>query len=386
MGPTSRVDRRKFLGAAVAAAGAAACAPTATGPAPAPASSRPAAGQKAAWEVEWDHLVAAAKQEGKLSVFTLVGAGYRKAAEAFQNAFGIAVDHGSEGTASVWVPKMEKEREAGIYSYDVVVVPPNSALIRLKPKGTWDPIRPVIFRPDVLDDKMWREGFEKQFMDIDKQLAFGYSFDVAHMAAIDSTEVRPDEIKGLRDLVDPKWKGRIMISDVRHGSIWIPMQWIRSRVPGADDLIKRLLIDQQPTFIREDRAKAEAVVRKKSAVGLGILSAPLQEFRDAGVAGHVQFLDRPEMDYATTYTVLLYNKAPHPNAAKLFINWFLSKEGQTAWCKEIPQNSARTDVQPFNPEGVATPGSQYYFANHESDYVKQSETLKFLTGLLGLSS
>jgi ABC-type Fe3+ transport system substrate-binding protein len=177
-----------------------------------------------------------------------------------------------------------------------------------------------------------------------------------------------------------------MISDVRHGSIWVPMQWIRTKVAGADDLIKKLLFDQQPLFIRDDRAKAEQIVRKRSAIGLGILPAPLAEFRDAGVAGHVQFLNRAELDYATTYTVLLYNRAPHPNAAKLFINWFLSKEGQTAWCKEIPTNSARTDVPPYFPEGVGERGVQYYFANHESEYERQSATLKWLTDMLGLSS
>lgn len=382
MAITEKVNRRAFLGAAGAAA-AAACAPTVE----APQAGQPSGtGPKAEWEVEWDRLVAAAKQEGKLSVFTLAGAGYRKAADGFEKAFGIAVDHGSESTASIWVPKMEREREAGIYSYDVVVVPPNSALIRLKPKGVWDPIRPVLFRPDVLDDKSWRDGFEKQFMDLDRQLAFGYSYDVAHMVAIDTTVVRPDEIKGLQDLLNPKWRGRMMISDVRHGSIWIPMQWVRSRVPGADDLIKRLLVDQEPTFLRDDRAKAEAVVRQKFPIGLGILAAPLQEFRDAGVAGHVKYLDIPELDYATSYTVLLYNKAPHPNAAKLFINWFLSKEGQATWCKEIPQNSARTDVEPFNPDGLGTPGKQYYLANHETEYEKQTETLKFISGVVGITN
>ena len=383
MAISDKVGRRAFIGAAGGAA-AAACAPTAS----APSQGQPSGtGPKAEWEVEWDRLVAAAKQEGKLSLFTLAGAGYRKAADGFEKAFGISVEHGAESSASIWVPKMEKEREAGIYSYDVVVVPPNSALIRLKPKGAWDPIRPVIFRPDVLDDKSWREGFEKQFMDIEKQLAFGYSFDVNHWVAVDTTEVRPDEIRGMRDLVDPKWRGRLMMTDVRNGSIWIPMQWIRSRVSGADDLIKRLLIDQQPTFHRDTRAGAEAVVRKKLPVGLGILSATLTEFRDAGVAGHVKYLDIPEMDYATTYTVLLYNKAPHPNAAKLFINWFLSKEGQTIWCKEIPQNSARTDVvEQFNPDGAATPGKQYYLANHESEYEKQTETLQFISGVVGLTN
>ncbi len=379
---TSMVDRRAFLGAAGAVT-AAACAPGAAGPTP---DQAPQGGQGAPWEAEWQRLVAAAKQEGTLSLFTLAGAGYRRAADGFEKAFGITVEHGAESSASIWVPKMEKEREAGIYSYDVVVVPPNSALIRLKPKGTWDPIRPVIFRPDVLEDKAWREGFEKQFMDIDKQLAFGYSYDVNHWIVVDSTEVRPDELRGLQDLVQPKWKGRLMMTDVRNGSIWIPMQWMRSRVPGADDLIRRLLVDQQLTFYRDTRAGAESVVRKRFPIGLGILPATLTEFRDAGVAGHVKYLDTPETDYATTYVVLLYNRAPHPNAAKLFINWFLSKEGQTVWCKEIPQNSARTDVEPFNAEGVAAPGKQYYLANHESEYDKQTETLTFISGLVGITN
>ena len=341
---------------------------------------------KAAWEKECDELVAAAKKQGKVSVFTVAGAGYRKAVDGFEKAFGIRVEHGSEGTASIWVPKMEREREAGIYSYDAVVVPPNSALIRLKPKAVWDPIRPVLFRPDVLDDKAWRGGLEAQFMDLDKQLAFGYTYDAMHLVAIDTTEVHPDEIKGLRDLLHPKWKGRLMITDVRNGGIWIPMQWVRSRVPGADELIRKLLVDQEPTFLRDDRARAEALVRKKFPIGLGITPAGMKEFRDAGVAGHVKFLDIPELDFILTYTVLLYNKAPRPNAAKLFINWFLTKEGQATFCREIPQNSSRTDVEPFNPDGVATPGKQYYFANHESEYEKQTETLKFISGLVGLTN
>ncbi len=29
--------------------------------------------------------------------------------------------------------------------------------------------------------------------------------------------------------------------------------------------------------------------------------------------------------------IVLINRAPHPNAAKLFINWYLSREGQMTW-------------------------------------------------------
>ena len=32
-------------------------------------------------------------------------------------------------------------------------------------------------------------------------------------------------------------------------------------------------------------------------------------------------------------TVALVNRAPHPNAAKVFLNWFLSREGQSDFQK-----------------------------------------------------
>ncbi|MEK7215171.1 MAG: hypothetical protein AAB289_06220, partial [Chloroflexota bacterium] len=73
-------------------------------------------------------MIEAAKKEGKIGIFTLSGAGYRSAVAEFEQVFGITVEHQAENSASVWVPKMQKEREAGIYSYDVLVVPPNSAL------------------------------------------------------------------------------------------------------------------------------------------------------------------------------------------------------------------------------------------------------------------
>lgn len=384
MEATSKVDRRTFLAAAgtAGAAAAAACAPAAA----TPTGGSGATGQKAEWELEWDRLVAAARQEGKLSVFTLAGAGYRKALDAFQDAFSIEVDHQTESSASIWVPKMEREREAGIYTFDNVVVPPNSALIRLKPQGAWDPVRPQIFRPDVLDDKAWRQGFEGQFMDTDKQLAFSYMADVNHYVAIDTRQVSPDEIKTVRDLVNPKWKGRIIITDVRVGSTFLSMQAIRNSFPDGDELVRKLLVELQPAFLRDVRQRAEAMVRAKAPIVLGVTYAGLQEFRDQGVAGHVKYLDIPEMDFAVSHTVLLYNKAPHPNAAKLFTNWLLTKEGQEAWCKPIPMNSARTDVEPFSPDAIATPGKKYYFSSREEEYAKQVETQKFISGLVGISN
>ncbi len=50
--------------------------------------------------------------------------------------------------------------------------------------------------------------------------------------------------------------------------------------------------------------------------------------------------------------VNLLRDAPHPNAAKLFLNWLLSKEGQTIYSQAVGAPSARLDV---SAEGLVYP-------------------------------
>src|ERR1051325_2251294 len=139
--------RRGFL-LANAVGLAAACAPAVT----APSSQSTGSPSKAEWEQQWDDVVAKARGEGQLSITTLVGAGFRKALDTFEESFpGVNVDQQTFGTASLMIPKIQQERAASIYSFDVSVFTITSMLSTLKPTGALDPLRPVIFRPDVLD-------------------------------------------------------------------------------------------------------------------------------------------------------------------------------------------------------------------------------------------
>jgi ABC-type Fe3+ transport system substrate-binding protein len=38
------------------------------------------------------------------------------------------------------------------------------------------------------------------------------------------------------------------------------------------------------------------------------------------------------------------NKAPHPAATKVFLNWLLSKDGQLKWQEKSDNNSLRLDI------------------------------------------
>lgn len=322
----------------------------------------------------------AAKKEGKLVLLTVGGSGYRKAADAFGQAFGIEVELTGGESASVWVPKVQKERTAGLYAVDVAVVPPNSAITILGPEGAWDSVRSAISRPDVLDSKAWADGFEDRWMDKEKKIAFGWEYKVVHSLIADTTVVKADAIKTAKDLLDPQWKGKIIMADVRIGGTYLPLHNLRKLY--GDAFVKQLVIDQQPVFSRDLRAIAEGVVRKRYPLGFYVEPSILQEFVAAGLTQHLKYLDVPDLDYATSYCVLLFNRAPHSNAAKLFINWFLTKEGQTTFGQNIPTNSARKDVEKFSQTALATPGVTYFIPNREEMYAPISDTLKHLTTLV----
>ena len=65
--------------------------------------------------------------------------------------------------------------------------------------------------------------------------------------------------------------------------------------------------------------------------------------------------------------VVLIDRAPHPNAARVFINWYLSRQGQTVWQsvmnkKEVEaSDSMRIDIPKDDvlPEARRVEGKKY---------------------------
>ena len=97
-----------------------------------------------------------------------------------------------------------------------------------------------------------------------------------------------------------------------------------------------------------------------------------------------EVFDIPELLMVREDAVLLFDRAPHPNAAKLFINWLLSKEGQQIWSAGAKQNSRRSDVAAVNPEKRLTPAevTKYLKINREENLPLMVETQDMLKQLL----
>jgi len=79
--------------------------------------------------------------------------------------------------------------------------------------------------------------------------------------------------------------------------------------------------------------------------------------------------------------ISVFTNAPHPNAAKLFVNWFVSKEGQTLTHTKIPfleRMSLRNDI-PFGevtPDQRREPSVKYRFPDAEPGFGAEQEKVQ----------
>jgi ABC-type Fe3+ transport system substrate-binding protein len=121
--------------------------------------------------------------------------------------------------------------------------------------------------------------------------------------------------------------------------------------------MKALLVDQEPVLSRDRNQLTEFMVRGRYPIAIGLNALTLQDFQAHGVGKNIKTVLLPEMDYqASGSAVWLLNRAPHPNAARLFVNWLLSREAQAAWAKELQTNSRFVGVEPGDPHTIVPPG------------------------------
>jgi len=84
-------------------------------------------------------------------------------------------------------------------------------------------------------------------------------------------------------------------------------------------------------------------------------------------------------------SVMVMNKSPHHNAAKIFLNWLLTKEGQTVFSKGMGYVSRRLDVSSDHVPSYWVPkdGVKYWPGYYEEDAKMSPEQVKFLKSIFG---
>lgn len=328
-------------------------------------------GQTAApgWQADWERVIAAAKAEGKVLLAGPPAQQYREGLMAFQKAFPEIKIEYVAASGRDFGPRILREREAGQFLWDVHVGGPETANFQLKPAGVFDPLMPALILPEVLDDAVWAGGFADGWMDRERRFIYAFSGRSSPQVHVNRDVVSEQELKRVEELVGPKWRGKISWNEPRAAGSGSATAGYWLVLLGEDFL--RKLLSQDIIAIRDLRQQVDWIVRGKYPVAISLDDRFLTEFREKGVGRNVKplALETPAGGSARISpgfgNVMLINRASHLNAAKLFINWLLSREGQAVYVKATDINSRRLDVREGPPETAPNRGVKYINVNKE---------------------
>jgi len=298
-------------------------------------------------EGEWDRAVAAAKKEGKITLYLYQGEGVLEAvAQTFQKKFPEIAVTTIMGRGTEFGPRIMAERRAGKYLADVYISGPTTPYTVFYPAKAMDPVRSALILSEVTDESKWWQG-KHHYIDPENKYIFSFVASVANgYVSYNSTLVNPREFISYWDLLQPKWKGKILSKDPKvSGSQRIAIR-ILYYTPGVGaEFLRRLYGDMDVTLTQELRQSIDWLANGNFSICFFCGSGDIQKAKQQGLPVDefptARWKEPPAVSSGNSGSVVLMNQAPHPGAAKVFINWLLSKEGQLAYQKiaNTPSNS-----------------------------------------------
>ena len=178
-----------------------------------------------------------------------------------------------------------------------------------------------------------------------------------------NTELVKDPPKTWMDLTKPQYDKQIgQVFAQSGGTTWTRIMFER-QVLGEDYWAKQAAT--HPTLYPSGAPMADALVRGEIGIGPLLYNVIYQKKKDGAP---IEIFFPPEGSPVNPYASGIPKTAAHPNAAKLFLNWCLSKEGQTFMIKELG-NLTSLKTPPAFPEGFDPKVVKVWYPNFDQ-YVK----------------
>ncbi|MBI4334486.1 MAG: extracellular solute-binding protein [Chloroflexi bacterium] len=332
-----------------------------------PAKSVP----KPDWEVRWENTLAKARSEGIIRVYTIWRPETRTTlTQAFKEKYGIEVEFTPFSRGPELIAKFQAEKRAGLNLVDVFGVGGTTLIASMKPEGLLAPVEPLLILPEVTNAKLWRGG-ELPIKD-----KGGYA--VSMLAGLqryityNSDLIREGEITTYKDLLKPQYKGKIAINDPSvpgQGNAWFGHLardlW---NVEEASEFLRQLIVQQEAVVQRDNRLHAEWVARGKYPVGLATLFDNLAEFIKLGAPLKMVVVKEGDKILSGAGAIGVPPVSAHPAATALFVNWILTKEGQTNLAIKgfgIPSLRADVSTESINPIFIPGPQEKIFYDSEE---------------------
>jgi len=322
-----------------------------------------------AWQKEWAKVLEAARKEGTVIVSGPPGPFQREAVvSGWEKAFpDIKIEWtGARGTQIL--PRVVRERESGLYSWDIVLASTDPTVFMLPPIKALAPLRDALIDPNVFDDKKWNGGFDEGFVDAEKKFFYSpMGLAGMNLGFVNRECISKEAFNKVDDLKKPAHRGKIVWHDPLLPGSGSRSTW-RVTVDKGEDWLKDLYQNHDVTFSRDYRQMTEWLVTCRKPLAIGMPDDVLTSMQKQGIGLKVEELVGPAYfgNHGDGWAggnenIGWYNNAPHPNAAKLFVNWYLSRDGQQRYAELNKNNSRRLDTKPGdpNPNNALQPGVKY---------------------------
>ena len=345
-----------------------------------------------AWQADWEKSLQAAKKEGQLVLYG--SADFENLFAEFNKKYPEIKVTGVFGRGADVAKRFMAERRAEKHLADLYVNGMTTGYNVFYKAKALDPIPPLLVLPEVTDTSKWWQG-RHHYVDPENQYLLNINGETRIVVGYNTKLVNPAEIKSYWDLLNPKWKGKIVAYDPTLGGSGDAMRFFYHHRSLGAEFIKRVLTETDIVISTDTRQMGDWLAGGKFAL---TIFAPVSRM-DLDV---MQIQGLPvdwfgpdhlkEGAYITAGSggVALINKAPHPSASKVALNWLLSREGQIAYQRIFTQgndgpDSLRIDIPKDKvPKGNRRPQAdpnRYPFVDR-AEWMDQEPIRKFVKEVL----
>ena len=281
----------------------------------------------------WEDIVRAAEKEGEVTVYATNSVGDLQVIwDAFKKKFPkIKLNSVGISTTSEIVTKVMAERRAGQYLVDVMLGAPGATYNSFYRGKTLDPMPPALVLPEVTDLSKWWKG-KHRYVDPDGRYVFVYQSSLYGPPVYTNTKlVNLDSIRSVWDILDPKWKGKIIGLWPRANYVSTALLFMYHHPQVGPKFLERLYSEMDITYFSDFRQGTDWLAAGKQPI---CVLCRLRRAQEQGLSvsevSPYHFKEAPGIG-SNNGAIVLMNNHPHANAAKVFINWYLSRDGQIAF-------------------------------------------------------
>jgi len=197
-------------------------------------------------------------------------------------------------------------------------------------------------------------------------------FGIAYNTKLVSPQDAP---KGYADLLNPRWKGKMSLD--RGDESWLAgIMHIMGEAKGLE--FARKIAEQNINFRSGHTLLLQMLLAGEFSIDINSHLQRAERLRSTGAP--IDWV-APEPCLVSYNPIGVTAHAPHPNAARLFVDFALSREGQKI-VREIGRPPARSDVDPIYPRlakfakgEIKVVPISIKWAEHYNEYSKQFETI-----------